>query len=70
MYIQHLKAHYEKVAVIKKDYKGLFDVAHKKSLNNQRFEEQLKETKEIWFFFDTEQVNRDKWKEYRTIIEN
>ena len=61
-YSDFLKETFTDVAVIKRPKQtGIFEVADAMFLKNTNYRENKEVTDEIWFFFDTEQKDREKW---------
>ena len=59
-YIAALKTLFQE-SVVLHCRKGLFDEAESLFLKDKRFQERLEIIDEIWFFFDVEPSDRDKW---------
>lgn len=62
VYSDFLKKTFKDVAVIKRPKQtGLFETADKMFKNNIQYRDNKEITDEIWFFFDTEPTDKDKW---------
>lgn len=68
-YTDFLKKQFEDVAVIKRPKStGLFDEADALYKKNVKYKNSVEVTDEIWFFFDVETKDIDKWKDRLNII--
>lgn len=67
-YAMVLKRRYEDVAVINIKKKGLFTDADNRFKNDNKYKNAVDVIDEIWFFFDVEEYERDKWDERLKII--
>lgn len=68
-YADFLHQKFNDVAVLKRVNKtGLFDFAADKFAKDVKYRNNLPVTDEIWFFFDVEEFDRDKWGERFQII--
>jgi hypothetical protein len=68
-YTSFLRDKFHDVAVIKSPSKtGLFDYAETMFKNNQKYKNSADVTDEIWFFYDVETTDIDKWEERLSII--
>lgn len=62
VYSDFLKETFKDVAVIKRpNQTGVFEVADAMFRNNPVYRDYKEVTDEIWFFFDTEEKDKDKW---------
>lgn len=70
-YAKFLKETFSDVAAIKiPKPTGLFSVAQDKFKKDRVFKDNIEVIDEIWFFFDVEEDERDKWDQYFKIIES
>lgn len=70
-YAKFLKETFSDVAAIKiPKPTGLFSVAQDKFKKDRVFKDNIEVIDEIWFFFDVEEDERDKWGQYFKIIES
>lgn len=68
-YARFLHDHFKDIASINvATSTGLFEVAKNKFDKDKRYRDNVEITDEIWFFFDVEQKERDKWESYLRII--
>lgn len=68
-YTEFLKKKFQNVAVIKWPAKtGLFEDAYAKFKNDPKYRNYAEVTDEIWFFFDVETKDIEKWEERLNII--
>lgn len=68
-YTDFLKKEFKEVAVIKRPSStGLFEEADSKYKKDERFKSNAEETDEIWFFFDVEKKDINKWDKRLEII--
>lgn len=67
-YTRFLKEHFSDVASIQTPVKGLFNEASDKFKKAPKFRDYAEVTDEIWFFFDVEEIDHDKWDKRYEII--
>lgn len=67
-YSRFLKEHFSDVASIQTPVKGLFNDARDKFNKAPKFRDYAEVTDEIWFFFDVEETDHDKWDKRYEII--
>lgn len=67
-YTRFLKSHFSEVAVIQPPIKGLFSDAQNKFEKDHSFRDAIEVIDEIWFFFDVETSDKDKWERNFKII--
>ena len=69
VYTDYLKKVFENVAVIRRPKEtGLFELADRFFKNSQKYKNSAEVTDEIWFFFDVEMEDVNKWNKRLTII--
>ena len=62
VYSDFLKEKFKDVAIIKRPKQtGLFETAESMFMKSPSYRENKEVTDEIWFFFDTEEKDKDKW---------
>ena len=71
VYSDFLKETFKNVAVIKRpNQTGIFEVADAMFKKNPNYRDYKEVTDEIWFFFDTEDKDKDKWDSRLKIMKN
>lgn len=69
VYTDYLKKVFADVAVIRRPKEtGLFEEARVKFSKSPKYKNNIEETNEIWFFYDIEEYDKDKWDDRLAII--